>query len=352
MTVSPPRQATASDARQAELDAARLLLDRMGISAADLLAAPRPRILAPTFAEYVPRVRQAVGAGTRRVYGSYWNRILDRWADRRLDEITATEIKQLIEHTRATTLVRRNNRGGRSAAEHLVAALRCLYRHAEDDGLIDPATNPSRKVAKPRRLPSTRRAVPDERLAEIHHAAATSGDDPALDTLLLRLHVETACRRGGALALRPADLDPDQCLIFLREKAGTVRWQPVSPTLMTHLRRHADERHTVRHDQLLRYAAGRPITRRRYDHLWTRLGDQLPWVATQQISTHWLRHTTLTWVERNFGFAVAHAFAGHTDGGGDGSSTSTYVRADVGEVAAALAALTGEPHPLAGPAGR
>jgi hypothetical protein len=36
-------------------------------------------------------------------------------------------------------------------------------------------------------------------------------------------------------------------------------------------------------------------------------------VATQQISTHWLRHTTLTWVERNFGYAIARAYAGHTD---------------------------------------
>jgi hypothetical protein len=58
-------------------------------------------------------------------------------------------------------------------------------------------------VAKPRRLPSTRRAVPGTRLAEINQAAAATGDDPALDTLLLRLHTETACRRGGALALRP-----------------------------------------------------------------------------------------------------------------------------------------------------
>jgi hypothetical protein len=64
-------------------------------------------------------------------------------------------------------------------------------------------------------------------------------------------------------------------------------------------------------------------------------------VRTQQISTHWLRHTTLTWVERNFGFAIAHAYAGHTDGAGDtGGATSTYVRATIAEVAAALAALT------------
>jgi len=51
-------------------------------------------------------------------------------------------------------------------------------------------------------------------------------------------------------------------------------------------------------------------------------------------------------VERNFGFAIAHAYAGHTDGKGEMVSvTSTYVRATLTEVATALAALTGEPHP-------
>ncbi len=35
------------------------------------------------------------------------------------------------------------------------------------------------------------------------------------------------------------------------------------------------------------------------------------------------------------------AYAGHTDSGGDAGATATYVRAT------ALAALTGEPHPLA-----
>jgi len=59
------------------------------------------------------------------------------------------------------------------------------------------------------------------------------------------------------------------------------------------------------------------------------------------------RHTTLTWVERNFGYAVAKAYAGHTDSGSDTGATATYVRATTHEVATALAALTGEPHPLA-----
>ena len=149
------------------------------------------------------------------------------------------------------------------------------------------------------------------------------------------------------LSLRPVDLDPDQCLILLREKGGTVRWQPVSPTLMSHLQQHARERHARSDGQLLRYRDGKAVTYRRYDHLWSRIGQHLPWVAAQQISTHWLRHTTLTWVERNFGYAVAHAYAGHTDGRSDSGTTATYIRADIHETAAALAALTGEPHPVA-----
>lgn len=319
----------------------------MGVSPEDLLAAPAARPPVPTFAEYIPIVSAAVTDGTRRVYGSYWNRIEAYWGHRRLDEPTPSEIKQLVERVRTDVVARRNARGGRSAGEHLIAALRCLYRHAEDDRLIAPADNPASKVAKPRRLPSTRRAIDETGLAEINYVSAHTGNDPALDSLILRLHTETACRRAGALALRPRDLDPDQCLVFLREKGGTVRWQPVSPTLMSHLQYHADHRHAPREGQLLRYTDGRPITTRRYDHLWTRIGKHLSWVAIQQISTHWLRHTTLTWVERNFGYAVARAYAGHTNRHTDAGTTTTYVRASVHEVATALATLTGEPHPLA-----
>ena len=152
----------------ADLDAARLLLSRLGVSPADLLAASQDRAPAPTFAEYIPIVSAAVADGTRRVYGSYWNRILEHWGTRRLHEPTPSEINQLVEYIKTHTVARRNARGGRSAAEHLIATLRCIYRHAENDGHIKTADNPALKVAKPRRLPSTRRAVPDTQLAEIN----------------------------------------------------------------------------------------------------------------------------------------------------------------------------------------
>ena len=333
-----------------DLAALRALLARLGVTPEQLLhaAAPAARPV-PNFAEYIERVAQAVTPGTRKVYAPYWRRVVDVWGDRRLDEPTPLEIIQLSERIRAQAVIRRNTRGGRSAAEHLIAALRCVYRHAVLDGLIAENKNPAARVRLPRRLANGRRALPDHQLAAIHHTATTTGNDPELDGLLLRLHTETACRRGGALALRPVDLDATQCLIRLREKGETVRWQPVSPTLMTHLLHHQHDRGDGDSgNQLLRAHNRRPITRRRYDYLWARLGEHLPWVATQQITTHWLRYTTLTWVERHHGYATARAYAGH-EGRDAAGTTATYVRADLYEIAAALAGLTGEPHPLASP---
>jgi site-specific recombinase XerD len=233
------------------VDAALLVLKSMGLSLDDLTAAPSSRPPVPTFAEYVPVVAATVTPGTLRAYRPYWRRTVEQWGGRHLDEPTPSEIKQLVAYVKANTVPRRNSRGGHNAAENLISALRCLYQRAVDDGLIDEKDNPARKVAKGRRLPSTRRALDDARLAEINKVAATTGDDPELEALILRLHTETACRRGGALAIRPQDLDAEQCLVLLREKGETFRWQPVSPTLMAALVQHAEERHAPSNSAVL-----------------------------------------------------------------------------------------------------
>ena len=334
--------------RAADLELVDALLDRLGLLPENGRRGdnrrPQP---APTFDEYVEQVSAAATAGTRRVYGTYWKRIRDAWGSRRLDDVTALEIRAFVEKMKGHLVVRRNARDGRTAAEHLISAFRSIYRHAVDDGIIAAADNPATRVAKPTRLASTRRALSADQLAAICQVAATTGNDPDLDGLLLRLHIETACRRAGTLALRRSDVDLDQCLLRLTEKGQTVRWQPVSPTTVDLLVRHYEHRgNGDPNGHLLRYRNGHPLTRRRYDHLWTRVGKHLQWVHTQQISTHWLRHTTLTWVERHFGYAIARAYAGH-NGKNDAGTTSTYVRADVYEVARALAKLSGQLHPLA-----
>ena len=67
--------------QQAVVEAALVLLERMGLSPADLAAVPQPRKPVPTFAEYVPVVSAAVSDGTRRAYGSYWNRVVEHWGE-------------------------------------------------------------------------------------------------------------------------------------------------------------------------------------------------------------------------------------------------------------------------------
>ena len=54
-----------------ELDAARMVLARMGIEPGDLLDYSTNDVAVPTFAEYAPVVAAAVTTGTRRTYGAY-----------------------------------------------------------------------------------------------------------------------------------------------------------------------------------------------------------------------------------------------------------------------------------------
>jgi hypothetical protein len=88
------------------------------------------------------------------------------------------------------------------------------------------------------------------------------------------------------------------------------RWQPVTVELAAALAEHARCRGAVLPtNALLRFRYGKALTSRRYDHLWHHIGARLPWAAAQGITTHWLRHTTLTWVERHFGYGIARSRA-------------------------------------------
>jgi hypothetical protein len=204
--------------------AARLLLDQLGVTLDDLnCPGTTPNDQAPsmpTLAEYLPRVIAAAGPGANRTYANYWRRMLSAWGERPLDQITASDVEAMQHAAAATARSRRNSRHGRHAGEHVIAAARAIYTRAIADNLIIPGTSPARRVAKPRRLPSSRRALTVHELDQINTAVRTSSNDVILDALLLRLHTETACRRGGALALHLADLDTEHCLIQLRERAA------------------------------------------------------------------------------------------------------------------------------------
>jgi integrase len=126
----------------------------------------------PTLAEYLPKVIAAEGPGAQRTYSTYWDHILTAFGDRHLDQITATDIETLMRQVMATTIHRRNHQHGRYAGEHLIAAIRAIYTHAVADELIPPHRNPAAKVRKPRRPPSSRRALSAAELVAITSIAA------------------------------------------------------------------------------------------------------------------------------------------------------------------------------------
>jgi integrase len=342
------RPTSAADTHAADLSAARLLLERLGVSPADLVGENQPRVAVPTFTEYVPIVLAATAASSANCWKVYWRVLITEWSERRIDEPTLSELKELANEVQRRANERPNARGGHGAKSNFIDAVKYFYTNAIGDRYITAADNPAAALHKPRRHKSPRRALTFNQLTQINYVASTTGTDPALDVLILRLHTETACRRGGALALRPCDLDRESCTVRLREKGGTTRDQPVSPTLIAGLIAHTKQRNPdgADHEPLLRYRNGSPISRQRYDTLWRRLGTHLPWITTLGITAHWIRYTTLTWVERNFSYGVAAAYAGHTTGGSTGT-TLTYVPASIHEIATALSALVGEPHPLA-----
>lgn len=148
-------------------------------------------------------------------------------------------------------------------------------------------------------------------LSDINTVAAQTGNDAPLDALLLRLHTETACRRAAALVLTEDDIDADWCLLQLREKGDVTRWQPASPTLVTGLLDHREHRGAgAPTAALLRYGRWRPA-----DHPTLR-----PSLASHRRAPVLGRQT-----ERLRPLA--------------------YLHAEITDIATAVSALTGGPHP-------
>jgi integrase len=96
---------------------------------------------------------------------------------------------------------------------------------------------------------------------------------------------------------------------------------------------------------VFRTTARGPISRRHYNTLFDRARTALVWATHVRVSAHALRHTAITAVARVAGYPVAQAFAGHAPP----SVTGSYMRVGIGEIAAAVAVLTDEAHPLCPP---
>ncbi|WP_040786823.1 hypothetical protein, partial [Nocardia pneumoniae] len=249
-----------------DVDIALEFVGSLGLTLDDLASAQSDRAGMPTISQYLRRVAIKKPKGTSH-YSSYWPIIETAWGERLLDSLTVVEIEELAAWHRCRAVVRANSRGGRGAEANVISAMRFLYQDAQDDGLIQPDANPAAKAGKTPQPPGPARVLSFDHIAELGRVASTTGDDTELDALILRLHIETACRRKPVLALRIEDLERDDCLVRLHEYGGAIRWQPISPTLMNrllgHIRHRGGRKAT---DQVLRYQDGRPVDLARYQY--------------------------------------------------------------------------------------
>ena len=324
---------------------ARIVLDEaraLGLDLADLIAADAAGAELPTMSSYIAEIAPTFTARTAATYRPYWRLAAAALGEHRLAEITVVELIAVVEEAGVRATRNRPSSTGRSSRETCVTALRAFFGRAVAAGLTP--INPAAMLTKPRRVRSRRRALDDNELSQLLDAVRTTSNDPELDLLLIRFHLETGARREGALNLRYRDLDPERATVRLREKGDNEREQPVSPALLALLQRHT-EAPCGHHldDPVLRTRNGTPITARRYDTIFDRARACLPWAERTPVSAHVLRHTAITAVGRLAGYPVAQAFGGHAPP----SVTGRYLHATITEIAAAVAILTGQAHPLA-----
>jgi len=224
-------------------------------------------------------------------------------------------------------------RHGVGAQEAMVLATRAAFAGAIDCGLV--RHNPAGQVALPDRPPSRRSALSADQLEQAHFALLAHSRDPELDDLVFGFLRETGCRRQGAIRLSDDDLAPASRAVRLVEKYAKQRWVPVSAHLVSRLVSHT----ALRHDScslVLHRQDGGHLNDKWFEGFARRI-QNLAWAGELGVSAHWIRHTTITDIERIAGVRVAAAYAGHADG--NFGVTGTYTKASPEELRLAHARL-------------
>lgn len=299
---------------------------------------------------------------TYRAYNTHWKQIERALGDKMIHTITAIEITAVVKEAALRAIedskIRRAKKeaigivttpsNGSRAHNMCMDAFRAIWSKAIEAGAVKK--DPMQSIKRQRINKSPRHGLSIYQIDELFNLASTGGTDPLLDHTLLWTLSEAACRRGGIIHLMLGDINRERQTIRLFEKGDTVFHQPITLALTERLLALADQRGSTKPSDPVfrqlptaRSRSFRPVTGKVFDELFARLKSQVSWSKEVDVSAHWLRHTTLTWVERSFGGAVAQKYARHQGG----NVTAGYTESDVAEVAHALEVLTNTLHPLA-----
>jgi len=297
---------------------------------------------------------------TYRVFDTNWKRLETLFGEKDIAELKASDVVEVallaekecinywsrVNKSRAKRGLPLKEFTGANRYNACLDAISVVFNKALEQELVSINRTHSilrKEVDTPKRHGLTRIQV-----EELLEAALSGGNDTILDHLILWTQLETAARMGGILKMQIRDIDTQRQSITLVEKRSKKREQPVTKELMESLIRFAKSRGATQStDAVFRFLPNKvgvssPLSSKRFETLWKRLGKALPWVSAKGISGHYLRHTVLTWVDRTSGHSVARAYAGHSAG----DTTDSYTKVDFAEIVNAHSSITGKLHPL------
>lgn len=293
---------------------------------------------------------------TYRTHNLFWKRLEAKFGSLDLSELKKSHIIEVATESQAHAKQTRDARNrkklekglplientGNKSFNACLEAISVVLRQAMEEELL--TTNITTQIKRKRMNQSSRHGLTIAQTNELFEAAIKGGNDPILDYIILWTLAETACRSGGLLKIQLGDINIDRNSITFYEKGSTSREQPISEELRDALIALAESRGAKnKTDAVFRFlpnkdGISKPMSARRFDTLWGRLRKDLDWVAQKGVSCHWLRHTTLTWVDRAFNQSVARAYAGHSAG----SVTDGYTTSTQDEIKRAHAVITGK----------
>jgi integrase len=298
---------------------------------------------------------------TFRTYETTWVRLEAKFGGTNVSELKRKDILAIALEAQRSAKTKQENKNqrriqngfspvdatGNAGYNRALSALSTFMEYAVENDYCDKnLTNSVKRLSEQDRKRSKLDAQEIDTLMQV---ALGGGDDPILDHLFLWTLVETGARVGGLLHLQLQDINMTTQTIALHEKGSKVRHQPVTLELATSLKELAESRGAEHpSDSVFRYgehskSANQSMTSRRIDTMWARFRKELPWLEERNISSHSIRRSILTLVERRTSTAVTRAFAGH----GQTQVTDGYTEADGNEVARAHQKIFGRKHPLA-----
>ena len=237
-------------------------------------------------------------------------------------------------------------RNGESRWQAYLAAIGAVRRFAAHAGVLSSSLpdNPTAGLHGSQQESEARRPLTESEMDQIWKAASRHRD-PELSTLVLDFIRETAARRQSVIDLRLDDICWGGSAVWLNTKFGRTHRQVVSRDLMERIAirkiragwngvggaqvghsplwKHDPDRSAFCRDN------GAALTTRWFDSLFSLIDREVDFDEGFRFTSHYLRHTSVSQVDRIAGYAAARQFAGHRPGGrgvSRGDATSIYVR--------------------------